>query len=460
METHSSILSSLSNFASELDYPDLPSKVIEKAKVCLIDCLSIAASARESDASHVAHRTVSSIGSLGDATVWFTDQKSRAIDSVVANCVTAHSILQDDWDPWSHAHIGVSVVPTALALAEEHNRSGREVLLAIVAGYEIESRAGVLSVPTFTRGFRASSVYSYFGSAAAAAKVIGLPQHQYMSALACAGGVAGGVLQPWVDGSMEWTFQAAFGCRAGILATILAANGFRASPHILDGTHGVNMAFAGTRENQHVSISALGERFQMLDTCHKRVPSGGANQGSMGIMLALMSQHEIDYRRVRTVRIRVPHTGTHERMNYPGITYQGPFHSIDQCLISKPFGVAAILKHGALNMDIVMHERDNPELTQLAHKVELEEIENISGWTLSIEIELDDGEVIRGDQTDIDQSHIYLDWVRASAKFIEHASNTFDDVAVHRIIELVSHLEELDSIDPIVNELGKPPKVM
>lgn len=452
----SSLVWRLAEYASALRYEDLPREVLDRAKVCLLDVLGLACGGYEMEVSRLALRTIGQLGPSGRATVWLEGSKARALDAVVANSVLAHSFLQDDWEPVSHAHVGVAVVPTVFAVAEEGGQSGREVLLATVTGYEIEARVGVLSVPTFSRGFRPTGLYGAFGGAAVAGKLARLSPEQLKNALACAGGMTGGVLQPWIDGSMEWTFQAAFGCRTGILAVLLAQQGFRGADEILEGRCGVNASFAGTLEGQERAVEALGEKFSILDVCFKRVPTGGANQGSAAVALDLAQRHAIDYRRVRAVRVQIPHTGTHERMNYPGITYQGPYHSVDQCLISKPFAIAAILKNRALDIDIVRREQESPEITALAQRVHLEEVKGVSGWSLVMEIELEDGTILRGDGANIDQSHIYLDRERAAEKFLGMASPRLGRQRAEEVVTLVFRLEELDGVAPIVERMALP----
>lgn len=447
------LIAVLAEYASSLRYEDIPEEVIEKAKICLLDFLGMAVGGYEMEVSKVAIRTAKLLGAPGKATVLMDGHKTRAIDSVLANSAMAHSFLQDDWHPVSHSHIGVAVIPAVLAVAEERGRSGPDVLLATVAGYEVEGRCGVLSVPTFDRGFRASSVYSYFGSAAAAAKLMGLSSVEFKNTLACAGSMAGGVLQPWIDGSMEWALAEAFGCRGGILASLLAQQGLRGADNILDGRCGVNHCFAGTLEGQEETLKGLGEHFQILDVCFKRFSSGGANQGSIAVALDLALRHKIDYRKIRAVRVKIPHTGTHERMNYAGITYQGPFKSIDQCLISKPFGIAATLKNAAFDIEIVRREKDNPEITELAHKIHLEEVKGISGWSLFMEIELKDGTVIHGDGSNIDQRYIYLNGDLAREKFMQMASRRLGVNGAEQIAELVFKMEALDSIAPVIERM-------
>jgi 2-methylcitrate dehydratase PrpD len=451
------IVDGLARYASSLSFDQLPAEVVEKAKVCILDALGVAAGGFQSENAQVALRTARSLSSPGRATVWMTGERMRAIDAVLPNSVAAHCILQDDWLQISHSHIGAAVVPTALAMAEETGCAGREVISAVVAGYDVEDRAGSLSVPAFTRGFRASSVYSYFGATTVAARMLRLTENPFANALGCAGSMCGGVLQPWNDGSMEWSFQEAFGSRAGITAAALARDGLVGSRTIFEGSHGVNRSFSGTNEGERSALEQLGRKFHILDTCFKRFPTGGANQGSAAVAHALRTKYAIDYRRIRRIDIAVPKTGTHERMNYAGIAYAGPFQTVDQCLISKIFAVAIILKTGDMTIDLVRREQKDSGILSLCRKTQLREAEGMNGWQLRMEIEMDDGAVITGDGSDIDQRHLYLPWSLAVEKFRRTAGSTLGDKRCSAVIDLVKSLDELDEVSPLIGHFAGAP---
>jgi 2-methylcitrate dehydratase PrpD len=444
------IVTGLARYASSLEFEQLPAEVITKAKICILDVLGVAVGGFESDNAKVALRTARSLSSPGSSTVWMTGERIRAIDAVLPNSVAAHCILQDDWLQVSHSHIGAAVVPTALAMAEETACSGKDLIAAVVAGYDVEDRSGSLSVPAFTRGFRASSVYSYFGATTVAARMLKLDEKRFADALGCAGSVCGGVLQPWNDGSMEWSFQEAFGSRAGITAATLARDGLVGSRTVFEGSHGVNRSFSGTNEGETAALDELGRHFHIMDTCFKRFPTGGANQGSAAVAFALSRRFSIDHRRIRRVDLEVPRTGSHERMNYAGIGYSGPFETVDQCLISKIFAVAIILKTGDMTIDLVRRERRDPDLLALCLKTVLREADDMNGWQLRMAIELDDGTVLRGGGDDIDLSHLYLTWPLAARKFRALAGPSLGDARCNSIVELIDRLEELDSVEPLM----------
>lgn len=450
MET---IVTSLARYASRLRFEDLPPAIIEKAKVCVLDLLGVAAAGYERDNTQVALKTARALGSTGQATVWKTGARMRAVDAVLPNSVASHCILQDDWLQVSHSHIGAAVVPTALAIAEEEDRSGRDVIASVVAAYDVEDRAGSLSVPAFTRGFRVSGVFSYFGATAAAAKLMRLDDDQFTSALGCAGSMCGGLLQPWNEGSMEWSFQEAFGSRAGITAALLARDGLVGSRRIFEGSHGLNKSFAGTNDNERVALDGLGTHFHVADTCFKRFPTGGANQGSASVAYRLISKHRFDYRRIKSVEVDIPKTGSHERMNYAGINYAGPYQSIDHCLISKQFAIGVILKTGDMTMPAVRANQQDEELLALTRKIELRDAGDIDGWNLRMTITLDDGSVFKGDGNDIDRAQLYLSWSDAADKFRKVTTGILTPAAANKLVELVGNLEGLDSVCAITERM-------
>ena len=447
------IVTSLAEYASNLKFEQLPPAVVEKAKVCVLDLLGVAAAGFDRDNAQVAVKTARALGATGRSTVWKTGEKLRAIDAVLPNSVASHCILQDDWLQVSHSHIGAAVVPTALAMAEEEGRTGRDVIEAVVAAYDVEDRAGSLSVPAFTRGFRVSGVYAYFGAAAAASKLARLDREQFTNALGCAGSTCGGVLQPWNEGSMEWSFQEAFASRAGITCMQLAREGLVGSRRIFEGSHGVNRSFSGTNENERVALDGLGSHFHIVDTCFKRFPTGGANQGSASVAYRLITRHRFDYRGIKSVTVDIPKAGSHERMNYAGINYAGPYDSIDHCLISKQFAIGVILKTGDMTMPAVSASMKDEELLALTRKIELRDAEDLNGWNLRMRIVMEDGRVFEGDGNDIDRAQLYLTWPDAQEKFAKVTHGILPAKAAQSVVDVVGKLESVGSIAEITSLL-------
>jgi 2-methylcitrate dehydratase PrpD len=426
--------------------PEVPVARRRVAVAIISALLGIALAGAQRENTGIARAVARSLGASGDATVWGAGDKLRASEAVLANSVASHCMLQDDWLPRSHSHVGAVVIPTVMALGEETHASGKEIITAIVAAYDIEDRIGSMSVPAFSRGFRVSGVYSYFAAATVGAKLFHLDQTQTAAAIACAASMCSGVLQPWTDGSMEWSFQEGFGARGGILAATLARNGLAGSPNIFEGSNGVNRCFSGTHDGAEEITDRLGSLFRISETCYKRFPTGGANQGSATLAHSLRQRHDFDDREIREVVLELPRNGTHERMNYAGIPYAGPFTSVDQCLISKPFAIAAILKTGDLTAETLVSGVSDPELCALAGKIVLREVDDLAGWNMRLSITLNHGKRIEADGKDLDLSQVHLGWPDAAAKFLKGARGVLGAEQAELLVRHIGGLENISDI--------------
>lgn len=111
------------------------------------------------------------------------------LNTAWANCVLVHSALQDDWQASvpNLGHMGSIIIPTAFAVAEMENKTGAELITAIVAAYEVAARIASHSGPKIvSRGFRGSPIFGTFASATAAGKLLGLNKKELKNAIGCA----------------------------------------------------------------------------------------------------------------------------------------------------------------------------------------------------------------------------------------------------------------------------------
>ena len=135
-------------------------------------------------------------------------------------------MLHDDTQWSAGGHLGSVIVPTSLAVAEEEDRSGREVIAAIVAAYEVSARIGARSNRAIMdRGFRGSGIFGTFAAAVASGKLFGLDEPALRSAVCCAATFSAGTFEASNCGTMEWRFQNGAALRNGMMASYLARRG-------------------------------------------------------------------------------------------------------------------------------------------------------------------------------------------------------------------------------------------
>ena len=175
----------------------------------------------------------------GDCTV-FGWEKNTVRGRALLNGIFGHSLDFDDTHADSSLHPSAPVVPAALAAAEIVGSSGKDLLAAIVAGFEVCCRLGNALDPTshYARGFHPSATAGTFGAAAAAAKIFGLDRHQIASAFGVAASQAAGSLQFLINGGWNKRYQVGAAAMNGLIAATLAKEGFKGAADAIEGKHG------------------------------------------------------------------------------------------------------------------------------------------------------------------------------------------------------------------------------
>lgn len=178
----------------------------------------------------------------GKATIVGEAQPARAVDAAYLNAAFGHGFEYDDF--FGNAHPGCAVVPAAFALAEELGASRRDLLTALVVGYETYVRIGKHGSPEVLNvGWQPHAVFANFGVAALAAKLLGLDYEQTLHALAIALSHASGPTEYASTGGSIKRLHAGIAVRNGIEAAELARAGITGPRRFLTGNRGMYKMF-------------------------------------------------------------------------------------------------------------------------------------------------------------------------------------------------------------------------
>ena len=265
----------LARFVAQARLGDWPDEVRSKAKACLLYGLAVgAAGARTRLPGQVVRmldRTETRSGD-GSAHRLLDGMRTAPGAAAFANAVLLHARIQEDAHP--AGHVGVVVIPAALAAAEHTAANGEELLAGVVAGYETALRIGRgHAAAASRRGFRTTPIYGVIGAAAAAARLHGLPADRTADALALAANLAGGLREFAVAGTDEYVLQAGSAARSGLTAAWCAAEGMRGAPTILEGPAGFLRAYGAEPDGvDPCLVEGLGTSFEMMAVTGKRWP--------------------------------------------------------------------------------------------------------------------------------------------------------------------------------------------
>ncbi len=444
----------LSEFVYGLSFEHLPTEAVEKAKISIADGIACAFAGYRLPSSEIALDLWKGMKKEGNCTVWVSGEKSDLESTAWANCLLMHSILHDDMQESTVGHMGSLIVPTAIATAEQEKKGGKDLLSSVVAAYEVVGRISVKSGQVIvSRGFRASPVFGPFAAAVAAGKLMGLTRKQLHNAIALAANCSCGLLQASNTGSMEWRFQNGIAIRNGIMAAALAKRGAPGAKATLEGECGFFACFGGQQlrseilSKRHEIVSTLGQDFEVVKNIFKPFATCGYNQIGVDIIGVLAKQHRIDPKEVEEIHVWV----SPPNKAYPGGDYHGPFNTIDQALLSKPFSIAAALYHGDLKVDSYLSGLDDPRLLDLASKVNTISVEDMGFLDTRIEIRLKNGNIITGDQDLVDMANYALDRARAGDKFCRLTS---DQVKRETALDFMQWIFDLEKVSDI-SELSK-----
>ncbi|HEV8520624.1 MAG TPA: MmgE/PrpD family protein [Burkholderiales bacterium] len=294
-------------------YEDFPDAARAKANDVVFD--SVGAMAACSTLPEVAAivRLLEKLGGNPRCSVIGHALVTSVVSAAMANGAMAHG---DEADPVhlksAGGHVAAGVVPTALAVGEWLDKSGQELLHAVVLGYELGGRL----MPIFyrernpvARRFYPTAVVGSLASAVTAGVLLGFNREQMQIALCLAAYQAAGPDNMIKDPMhMGKTFQAGCANRNGVTAALLTADGCRAPLDILDGSHSLFDAFFGAPDAGAGMADDLGKYFSITDVMHKRYPVGSPNQTYLQALFALLKRHRVRPDDIAQIEVEIPHS--------------------------------------------------------------------------------------------------------------------------------------------------------
>lgn len=438
--------------ACRMEYDSIPSEVLNKAKLCIIHTLACSFAGYKLSWSRVALEMVRELGTGGESSVWFYGQKTNAGEAAFANAVMAQSILQEDIHRDSNAHPGIIVIPCALAIGEQYHASGRQVLAAIVAGYEMMGRLGraTSSAEFGRRGFRPTSIIGTFGSSITAGKIIGLTEEQQVNAFGLAGNFTSGVNEWAHAGTEDLYFQNGIAARNGLIAACLAQKGVTAPETIIEGRAGICTAYGLSKEKLEQEKLDDG-RYEIAEVLYKPAPACAlvqtTAQVTLDVVRAGINPFDIKEGTIKTFSLG---------KNYPGCDYPGPYQDLIQARMSNQYNFAAILLRKEIS-DAVYQDYHNQEINTLAQKMKVEIDEEIDKkfpalQPVEIELHLKDGKSYRFARDE----PTYMKRDEIISKLFTYCGPVLKEEVVQQLVEMVDNLEASPNIKELTGLFKVP----
>ncbi|MEM2338974.1 MAG: MmgE/PrpD family protein [Nitrososphaerales archaeon] len=388
----------LASFYTKLKFNDLNEEVINSAKRCTLDLLGVAIGGSNLPSSKKVVNIVKSMGGKLESSVIANDLKVPSPNAALANGVMAHGLELDDVDNESSTHPGAVIIPTALAVAEKVEASGKEFILAITSGYDLMLRIGAALIPSahYARGFHPTATCGAFGAALTASILMGLDTNEVMNALGIAGSQASGLMEFLSDGSWTKRLHPGWAAHSGIIASLLAKEGFTGPKTILEGKHGFIKAHTDHYDMNKL-IEGLGERFLINEVSIKPHACCRYIQPAIDAVLKIVKENEINPKDIDEVIIGTVKTALPIVVEPIELKYK-PRNIVD-AQFSMPFSISvAILKGRAFINEYTEEMIKNDEVLNIAKKVKVindPELDKLfpKKWQAKAKIKLKNGKI-------------------------------------------------------------------
>jgi 2-methylcitrate dehydratase PrpD len=447
----------LAEFAASLRYDDIPPDVVLHAKLCLLDTLGCGLFGSTLPWVRTVEETVGEVDRGRVAALWGSSRTASAPGAALVNGTAIHAFELDDLHPRSIVHPGAVVVSAALAAAAHQGEtSGRRLLTAMVAGYEVAARVGMsMGAAHLSQGWHPTGTHGTLGAAAAAGVILSLTPDQMVHAIGTAGSQSSGLMSAQFS-SMVKRLNAGHAAQSGVMAALLARRDFLGIPDLLENEYGGYLSTFSPTSSPELITEDLGTVWQVSRVGFKPYSTNGSCHPTIDALLDLRSREHVTASDVESVTI---HCST---ATFRHVGWQYEPISVTSAQMNLSYIVAVVLTDGDAFIDQFSAERIvDPQLAELARRVQViaDPAIDAGGDAMrhqtKISVVLKDGTVLQDERTHARGSSTHpLEQADVEDKFFRLATTAISRDRAEVVRELVASLESQPDVDVLSKALA------
>jgi 2-methylcitrate dehydratase PrpD len=391
-------------------------------------------------------------GGAPQSQVMLRQLRLPAPQAAMLNASMAHALDFDDTlDHGGSIHPGASVLGASLAVSDMLGGvSGQLLLLAVALGLDVSCRVALAS--TLDRGWHRTAAMGVFGAAAASGRLLGLNAEQMVNALGIAFSQAAGNRQCIVDGALTKRLQAGQAASSGVLAAILAGEGFTGAHEIFLGRFGFFELYQPNGYNPAKLLEDLGRKFRGDELSFKPYACGRPQHAILDAAIAARNQLDlgtaVDPAEVAIVRVAAPAATVAEQFN--GGSHKRRPTQIVEAQFALPYLIAAAIVHGRVGITEVS-DIHHAQVLNIAGRMEGVD----AGWdTSGVTIRLRDGRMGSANTgPPLGSPENRLSIAQLKAKFVDCARNAvrpLPDETVDAATDTILHLEDVQDVGELL----------
>ncbi len=382
----------LANFLANLRYEQLPPLVVERTKDLFLDWIASALAGRNARPTRALEQFATMMGPQdGPSEILVSRRLTSPLFAALVNAASSHVVEQDDVHNGAVFHPATVVFPAVLAAAQQVGASGRDLIVASVAGYETGIRIGAFLGRTHYQVFHTTGTAGTLAAAAGVAHILAADPSTMLFTLGSAGTQAAGLWEFLRDGADSKQLHTAKAAADGLLAAYIARDGFTGARHILEGNQGMAAGMSRDADPSKL-VAGLGERWTVLETSFKFHASCRHAHPAADALLAAMQEHSLSADQIKHVDVYV---------HQAAIDVLGPVvdpRTVHQAKFSMGFVLALIALYGHASVtDFTDEALQDPKIRQFLDRVEMVLHPEIDAayperWIGLVEVETIDGQ--------------------------------------------------------------------
>jgi len=339
----------IAQFVSGLRYEDIPAEVIARIKLLILDALGCALYGPSLAWCRILRETLAAVDTTQGCRVWGTGERLSAPHAALVNGTLVQSFELDDVHRQGVLHVGAVTLPPLFAVTEmKAGLTGRDLLRAAVAGYEVGPRVGKCMGPQHIgQGWHSGATVGVFSAASGAAAALGLTAEQTVHALGIAGTQSAGLMAAQF-GAMVKRMHAGRSAQSGLYGALLAANGFTGIVDVFEQPYG---GFCSTfsRSTDRFNLDELswelGRQWETLRISLKFYSCVGSNHTTLDAIRKMQAATPFGPDDVAEIVVH----GSHVTVEHVGWPYEP--QGLTSAQLNLPFCVATLLLEGDVFVD-------------------------------------------------------------------------------------------------------------
>ena len=433
---------SIARFIVETDDADIPQDAYEHAKVAFMDWMAVTLAGKDDPlvAKLIHHSDV--MGGYEQATILGHGLKKNIAHAALINGAASHALDYDDSMKLFVGHPTVTLYPSLLAISEWKEMRGRDLLAAYLIGLQAASAIGSCGgMEHYMHGWHATSTIGHFASASGCARLMKLDKQQTVYALGIAGTQCSGLKSAF--GTMCKPFHAGKASQSGLMAAMLAGDGFTGAENIVEGDAGFINVLNGKVNADADNV--LTNKWHVDELMQKYHASCHATHSPIEGARLIVDEEGIDIVDIKSIKLYVSQLAVGAAgKTSPKTGLEGKF-SISYCVAN------ALLRKDTGNKAFSDEKVNDPQIIALMDKISVEVKNEYKMVETIVEITTGSGKIYtRSADVMTDVLDIEAKKTKIKDKFIDLSTPVLGKKKTEQLLEFITNLDKVDNVKTMI----------